>query len=81
MNHAPRLAPGALPPGGDMRLLARVTQGASSWLLAIPVTCRWLRIDRSNSYQLDPGLIRLLARSLADDDVARIKSFGSCDLG
>jgi len=81
VNHAELVPPGSVPPGGDVRLVARVPPGASSWLVAVPVTCRWLRVDRTNVYRLEPELIRLLSRPLAPDDIARIRGFGSCELG
>lgn len=79
MDHASPLVP---PPAGtgDIRLLARVTTGSSSWLLAIPITCHWVRLDRTRSYRFDPELFALLARPLADDERVAIRNFGACGL-
>lgn len=79
MDHMTPLA--SAPPGvGDLRLLARVTTGASSWLLAVPITCNWLRLDYTRFYRLDPGLFALLARPLPDDEREAIQRFGACGL-
>lgn len=79
MDHASPLLPP--PPGnGDIRLLARVTTGNSSWLLAIPITCHWVRLDRTRSYRFDPELFALLARPLAEDERVAVQNFGACGL-
>ena len=79
MNQA---SPVAVPAqtAGDIRLLARVTTGNSSWLLAIPITCHWVRLDRTRSYRFDPALFALLARPLAEDERLEVQRFGGCGL-
>jgi hypothetical protein len=79
MKHAAPLA--TAPTGaGDIRLLARVTTGVSSWLLAIPVTCHWLRMDRTRAYRFDPALFALLAQPIKGADREAIQRFGACGL-
>jgi hypothetical protein len=79
MDHASPLPPPA-PTTGDIRLLARVTTGASSWLLAVPITCHWVRLDRTRIYRFDPALFALLARPLAEDERVAVQRFGGCGL-
>lgn len=79
MDQATPLAP--LPQAaGDIRMLARVTTGASSWLLAIPITCSWVRLDRTRAYRFDPALFAFLARPLAEDERIAVQRFGGCGL-
>jgi hypothetical protein len=79
MNQATPLA--ATPPGvGDLRLLARVTTGASSWLLAVPITCHWVRMDLTRFYRFDPRLFALLAKQLPSAERTAIQRFGACGL-
>jgi hypothetical protein len=79
MNQATPLAPPP-PASGDIRLLARVTTGASSWLIAFPITCHWMRIDRTRSYRFDPGLFTLLTQPLSEDERVAVQRFGGCGL-
>jgi len=79
MNQATPLAPPP-PATGDIRLLARVTTGASSWLLAFPITCHWIRLDRTRSYRFDPTLFAVLAQPLAEDERVALQRFGGCGL-
>ena len=65
---------------GDIRLLARVTTGVSSWLLAIPLTCHWVRLDQTRGYRFDPALFALLAQPIRGEDRAAIQAFGACGL-
>jgi hypothetical protein len=65
---------------GDIRLLARVTTGVSSWLLAIPLTCHWVRLDQTRSYRFDPALFALLAQPIRGEDREAIQRFGACGL-
>jgi hypothetical protein len=77
MNQASPLAP-PLPATGDIRMLARVTIGVSSWLLAIPITCHWVRLDRTRGYAFDPALFTLLAQPLPEEERVAVQRFGAC---
>jgi hypothetical protein len=79
MNQATPL-PSRPPAQGDIRLLARVTTGASSWLLAIPITCHWIRLDQTRSYRFDPTLFAVLVQPLAEDERVAVQRFGGCGL-
>lgn len=78
MKHAKMLPASAVPPGGDLRLLARVSTARGSWLLGVPQTCSFVRLDRTRVYHYDPGLFALLTRPLAAEERALIERFGAC---